>query len=84
MSNLDKGVQYQKIRIIADFGKIQKPGPYTVLYKMRMVLELKSTSKHKKSSLNSTSQGKTMILPRTTNGMQLVYSIVFFCIALFL
>ena len=38
-----KGVHYQKCTIIANFRKIQKAGPYTVLYKIRMVLKHKST-----------------------------------------
>ena len=77
-----KRVQYQKCTIIANSRKIQ-PGPCTVLCKIRMVLKHKSASKPDKSSLIHTSHGKTMILPRANNGMQLVYSVVFFSVALF-
>ena len=38
-----KGVHYQKCTIIANFRNIQKAGPYTVFYKIRMVLKHKST-----------------------------------------
>ena len=78
VSNWFMVVQYQKSTIIPNFGKIQKPGPNTVLCKIHMVLEHKSTSKHEKSSLNPSGQGKTMTLPRTNNGMQLVTLLSFF------
>ena len=62
-------VHYQKSTIIANSGKIQKQGPYTVLYKIRIVLKYKSASKPEKPSLIHTSQRKTMLLPRADNGI---------------
>ena len=41
-----------------------------------MFLKRKTISKPEKSSLSYTNQGKTTILPRPNNGIQLVYSIV--------
>ena len=68
--------------MIANYRKIQKPGTCTNLCKIRMVLKHERISKPEKSSLIHTSQGRTMILPRANNCMQMVYSIVFFSIVL--
>ena len=43
---------------------------------MCMFLKRKTISKPEKSSLSYTNQGKTTILPRANNSIQLVYSIV--------
>ena len=65
-----------KISDICYFLNIHQASPNTDHNIICMFLKRKTILKPEKSSLSNTNQGKTTILPRANNGIQLVYSIV--------
>ena len=69
-------VFHSKFPIFAIFLNIHKASPNIDHNIICMFLKRKTISKPEESSLSYTNQGKTTILPRTNNGIQLVYSIV--------
>ena len=69
-----KVVFHSKLPISAIFLTIHKASPNTDHNIICMFLKRKTISKPEKSSLSHTNQGKTTILPRANNGIQLVYS----------
>ena len=69
-------VFHSKCPIFAIFLNVHKANPNTDHNIICMFLKRKTISKPEKSSLSYTNQGKTTILPRANNGIQLVYSIV--------
>ena len=71
-----KVVFHSKCPIFSIFLNIHKASPNTHHNIMCMFLKRKTISKPEKFSLSYTNQGKTTILPRANNGIQLVYSIV--------
>ena len=73
---LFKVVFHLKFPIFAFFLNIYKTSPNTDHNIICMFLKRKTISKPEKSSLSYTNQGKTTILPRANNGIQLAYSIV--------
>ena len=66
----------QNFRYLLFFLNIHKASPNTDHNIICMLLKCKTISKPRKSSLSYTNLGKTMILPRGNNDIQLVYSIV--------
>ena len=68
-----KMVFHSKFPIFAIFLNIHKASPNTDHNIICMFLKRKTISKPEKSSLSYTNQGKTTILPRANNGIQLVY-----------
>ena len=74
--NKFKVVFHSKFQIFAIFLNIHKASPNTDHNIICMFLKRKTISKPEKSSLSYTNQGKTTILSRANNGIQLVYSTV--------
>ena len=71
-----KVVFHSKFPIFAYFLNIHKASPNTDHNIICMFLKRKTISKPENSSLRYTNQGKTTILLRANNGIQLVYPIV--------
>ena len=69
-------VFHTKFPILAIFLNIHKASLNTDHNIICMFLKRKTISKPEKSSLSYTNQGKTTILPRSNDGIQLVYSIL--------